>query len=186
MEFVRIFDDEECLLSVKNDGYNVDEFKKIFDEWTDTEYLDNFFSTNESDLKRPFWAGVTIEQAILETRREASKFREQLRKLTTKTKEERISLFVRLFRPLNYTQSDLSYLNKKKVYGIRKKTWLRIYAIKAGEDMYIITGGAIKLTDTMEERPHTHAQLRKLDACRQFLKKLGAIDAEGILELLEL
>ncbi len=52
--------------------------------------------------------------------------------------------------------------------------------------MYIITGGAIKLTDNMEERPHTLAQLKKLDSCRQYLKELGAIDEEGVIELLEL
>jgi hypothetical protein len=190
MEFVRIFDDENSLLSVKingqKDGQSWNEFRKIFDEWTDTEYLDDFFSSYESDLKRPFWEGISIEQAIIETRSEALKFREQLKKLSTKTKAERISLFTRLFRPLNYNQSDFSYLNKKKVYGVRKKTWLRIYAVKVGDDMYIITGGAIKLTDNMEERPHTLAQLKKLDSCRQYLKELGVIDEEGIIELLEL
>lgn len=52
--------------------------------------------------------------------------------------------------------------------------------------MYIITGGTIKLTDNMAERPHTLKELRKLEACKQFLKNEGIIDEEGIIELLEL
>ena len=75
---------------------------------------------------------------------------------------------------------------KKKAYSKKPKTWLRIYALKAGEDMYIVTGGAIKLTATMEEREHTKVELRKLDACRQFLINEGIVDDDGVIELLEL
>jgi hypothetical protein len=52
--------------------------------------------------------------------------------------------------------------------------------------MYIITGGAIKLTDKMEEREHTLKELKKLETCKQFLINEGIIDEEGIIELLEL
>ena len=77
-------------------------------------------------------------------------------------------------------------MEKKKAYGKRNKTWLRIYALKAGEDMYIITGGAIKLTDNMGERPHTMRELKKLEICEQFLRSEGIVDEDGIIELLEL
>jgi len=186
MEFVRIFEGEDNLLTVKYYGQDEDEFAKIFNEWTDIKHLDNFFSTNESDLKRPHWGGITIEQAIIETRREALKFRGHLKIMSSKTKKERISVFARLFHPLSNYEPELSYLNKKKVYGLRKKTWLRLYAIKVCDDMFIITGGTIKLTDRMDERPHTLNELRKLEKCRQYLKEIGAIDDDGILELLEL
>jgi len=186
MEFVRIFEGEDSLLTVKYDGQDEDEFARILNKWTDIEYLDNFFATNESDLKRPHWEGITIEQAIIETRLEALKFRGHLKKMSSKTKKERISVFTRLFQPLSYYDPELSYLNKKKVYGLRKKTWLRLYAIKVSDDMFIITGGAIKLTDRMNERPHTLDELRKLDTCRQCLKDIGAIYDDGLLELLEL
>jgi hypothetical protein len=186
MEIVRIFEGEDCLLTVKYNGQNEDEFAKIFNEWTDINYLDNFFSTNESDLKRPHWQGITIEQAIIETRREALKFRGHLKTMLSKSKNERISVFTRLFQPLSYYEPEHSFLNKKKVYGLRKRTWLRLYAIKVCDDMFIITGGAIKLTDRMDDRPHTLNELRKLEACRQYLRELGTIDDDGILELLEL
>ena len=186
MKFVPIFDDEDCLLSVKKDNERQDEFSKIFDQWTDIEYLDKFFTTNEVDLKRPFWDGISIEQAIIETRNEAIKFRKYLKRISEKPPKERKPLFLRLFHPLSQHQGTIPFLERKKVYGKRNKTWLRIYALKAGDDMYIITGGAIKLTNTMGERAHTIKELKKLEICEQFLKSEGIVDADGIIELLEL
>lgn len=186
MNFVRIFGDEDCLLSVHYNHEDHDEFSNIFDQWTDIEHLENFFTAHEIDLNRPYWDGITIVQAIIETRYEAIKFRKFLKKLSKTPKKVRISKFISFFKPLEKNQFNFSYLDKKKVYGLRNKTWLRIYALKVGEDMYIITGGTIKLTDNMAERPHTLKELRKLEACKQFLKNEGIIDEEGIIELLEL
>jgi len=186
MEFVRIFEDEDSLLTVKYDGQDEDEFAKIFKNWTDIEYLNNFFEANETDLKRPYWKGISIEQAIIETRREALKFRGHLKKMSSRTKKERISVFTRLFQPLSYYEPEQSYLIKKKAYGLRKRTWLRLYAIKICDDMFIITGGTIKLTDRMDERPHTVAELSKLQSCREYLRGIGVFDDDGMLELLEL
>lgn len=186
MKFISIFEDSECLLSVKGDNEKQDEFSKLFDQWTDTEYLYDFFSTHQQDLSRPFWEGISIEQAIIETRNEAIKFRKHLKKIAKKPLSERIPLFVRLFQPLSKSQSMEAFLDKKKAYGRRNKTWLRLYAIKAGQDLYIITGGAIKLTDHMSERTHTQKELRKLESCKQFLLNEGVVDEDGVIELLEL
>ena len=186
MKFVSIFEDSDCLLSVKGDNEKQDEFSKLFDQWTDIEYLDKFFTTHKLDLSRPFWEGISIEQAIIETRNEAIKFRKYLKKISEKPPKERIPLFVGLFQPLSKNQVPVGFLDKKKVYGRRNKTWLRIYALKAGEDRYIITGGAIKLTDNMGERTHTQIELTKLEACKQFLINEGIVDEEGVIELLEL
>jgi hypothetical protein len=63
-------------------------------------------------------------------------------------------------------------------------SWLRMYAIKLEPGCYIITGGAIKLTRTMQEREHTLAELNKMELVRNFLLQGGAIDAEGFVEFL--
>ncbi len=60
-------------------------------------------------------------------------------------------------------------LNKAyKAYGPRR-SWLRIYALRI-DTTYIITGGAIKLTGKMEDRPHTQRQLDNLRNVAQHLK----------------
>ena len=73
----------------------------------------------------------------------------------------------------------------KKAYGPGIKSWLRVYALKAGDDMYIITGITIKLTDNMRERSHTLAELNKMKACRQYLVDEGVADDEGLIELID-
>lgn len=44
---------------------------------------------------------------------------------------------------------------------------------------YLITGGAIKLTRTMQEREHTLFELHRLELVRNFLIAEGAYDLEG-------
>ena len=64
-----------------------------------------------------------------------------------------------LFRPLENLRSSEMVLGKEKAKGIRNKhsSWLRLYALRLQANYYIITGGAIKLTPTMQEREHTLA-----------------------------
>ena len=66
----------------------------------------------------------------------------------------------------------------------RHVSWLRIYAIKLEPGCYIITGGAIKLTRTMQEREHTLAELGKMEQVRNFLISNQAIDADGFVDFL--
>ena len=186
MKFVSIFGDEECFLSVKGDHETLSEFDKIFRNWTDIEYLDTFFTTHKIDLERPFWEGISIEQAIIETRKEAIKFRQYLRRISEKDPSERLDKLLKLFRPLIKNQLISPFLENKKAYGSKGKTWLRIYALKFGEVKSLITGGTIKLTDNMSEREHTRLELRKLENTKRFIIHEGIVDEDGIIELLEL
>lgn len=186
MEIVRIFDDEDCLLSVQYDLSEIDEFSRIFEDWTDIEFLENFFEENKHDLESPFWNNVSIEEAIQLTRNEAIKLRNYFYDLSKKTPRKRILLFADLFKPLEKHFYDADYLARKKAYGLRIISWLRIYALKIGKDMYLITGGTIKLTEKMDDRKHTKTELQKIDYCKQYLKDEGIIDEEGMIELLEL
>jgi hypothetical protein len=186
MKFVHIFGDEDCFLSVKGDHEVYSEFDKIFKHWTDIEYLHNFFTDNKKDLSDPIWEGITIAQAIIETRNETFKFLQHLKRISKKPSGERILLLLRLFYPLSNGSVINHLLEKKKAYGNRPKSWLRIYAIRAGDEMYIITGGAIKLTRTMNEREHTKGELGKLEKCRNFLLSEGIVDDDGVIEYMEL
>jgi hypothetical protein len=46
----------------------------------------------------------------------------------------------------------------------------------------VITGGAIKLTRTMQERQHTKKELDKLNRCRDFLRGQDVFDADSFFE----
>jgi hypothetical protein len=74
------------------------------------------------------------------------------------------------FKPLDNCELELEpyELQKLKGKGEERKSYLRIYAIRYKEKI-IVTGGAIKLTDKMEDRPHTHDELKKLEFVKIFL-----------------
>ena len=90
-----------------------------------------------------------------------------------------------LFRPLENNRTSEILLGKEKA-RIKNRpqhaSWLRIYAIKLEPGCYIITGGAVKLTRTMQERAHTLAELNKMETVRNFLIDGGAIDADGFID----
>ena len=56
--------------------------------------------------------------------------------------------------------------------------------IKLEPGCYIITGGAIKLTRTMQEREHTLNELNKMEQVRNYLISNQAIDADGFVDFL--
>ena len=51
----------------------------------------------------------------------------------------------------------------------RHASWLRIYAIKLEPGIYVVTGGAIKLTRTMQEREQTQVELARMEKVRRYL-----------------
>ena len=58
-------------------------------------------------------------------------------------------------------------------------SWLRIYAIKLEPGIYVITGGAIKLTRTMQEREHTLSELARMEQVRTHLLTNNIVDKDS-------
>ena len=65
---------------------------------------------------------------------------------------------------------------------VRHSSWLRLYAIKLSQGVYVITGGAIKLTLKMEERSHTKEELVKLEKVRRFLLNEDIINDDSFID----
>ena len=101
--------------------------------------------------------------------------------LSEKSDTEQIEGLEDIFSPLHNSQYQILTLNKSKA----KQTWLRLYALRVEDDVYIITGGAIKLTQKMQDRKHTNLELNKIESCRSFLLDQGIIDLEGVIEEIE-
>jgi len=186
MKLVRIFDPDDFLMTVHYEGEEYDEFNRLFHEWNDVEFLFDFFSANQHDLERDFWSDVSVDDAIMITRQESTDFLKHFKTLNGKTAQEVSDVFRELFRPLDNQHPTGSGFGKNKAYGLRKPSWLRIYALKIEDECFLITGGAIKLTETMNERSHTKNELTKLESCRRFLIDEGLVDKDGIIEFIEL
>lgn len=68
-----------------------------------------------------------------------------------------------------------------KSYGIENPSFLRMYAIKLKENTYLITGGGIKLADTIQNSPELKKHvLQNIDKVRTWLRENGIYDAEDI------
>ncbi len=165
MRFERIIEGKDHLWAVRDIAKPKNELALLFDTWNDMEYLMQFFIDNFRDLKEMFHI-ERISDAIEDTLDDA----EQLERLIldipfTDNLDE-------LFKPLGTMDMSVRELTREKARNwdrIGHASWLRIYAIRLEENVFVITGGAIKLTRTMQERPHTQEQLDKLNRCRQYL-----------------
>lgn len=93
-----------------------------------------------------------------------------------------------LFRPLENSRTSEMMLSKEKARlknRPRHASWLRIYAIKLNPGIYIITGGAIKLTRTMQEREHTLKELEKMEKIRQYLVANKVVDDDSFIDFIK-
>jgi hypothetical protein len=165
MKIIPIFEPEKNLCAVKFPREKDDEFQKAFTQWTDTEYLESYFNNNQALL---YYENMSKEEAVFRTKELADELFERL--------EENQFCLDNIFLPLSESSNLQQNLSKQKA----KQKWLRLYAIKIECNYYVVVGGAIKQSQTMQEHPDTHHQLAQLSIVRDFLKAEGIFDADSL------
>lgn len=163
MKIVRIF--ENTLFSLHYGGENTNEFEKIMNEWTDINYLKDYADQNQIKKFEAFAENIIRDVEGIEDFFS-----------TIQINKESFQLF---FEPLQYSERKKTLALQK---GKIRRNSLRIYAIKI-DDCFLITGGAIKMSQTMQEHPDTSKELFKLQHARQYLQNLGIISEETFFEL---
>ena len=167
-----------CLYAFKYDGNSSDELERVFDQWTDAMFLNDFFEENEQDIT------ISIEDAISKVSSEAIFLRKRLIELANNTPNQ----LNQLFKNLDNNETTTKELSRQKA----PNRWLRLYAIYVDENNYVITGGTIKLDDgaiahnhhyRMQDRPHTNNELSKINQCRDYLRDEGVIDNDSFQEI---
>jgi hypothetical protein len=179
-----LFDSEMGVLDENGDkipDIELHEFSRLFNFWKDPVRLRTFFETNEADLNEEFWEGITIDEAIKKTRKEAKRLKSIILEYTESGKTPRQNNLSTLFKPLvdGKIEKDLEK-DKARVEG--HKTWLRIYAIRVDVNLFIICGGAIKLRKTLNDREYLLKELDKLEITQKLLKD----EDSDILDIYEL
>lgn len=168
------------LWAVHFDGEPDNELSKLFARWNNAEWLRSFFIENIDDLSSYFKI-TDITQAVKDTIEDSDQLECVLLDLSP---EADLSM---LFRPLSNSEASDVMLQKEKARlkrRLKHASWLRLYAIKLVSGVYIITGGAIKLTATMQEREHTRNELTKLEKVRRYLLEENITDETGFMEYL--
>ena len=179
MKFVRVIPHYNHLWAVKSPDEEIDELTLLFRKWNNAEYLLDFFMENFDDLKS-FFKIERLDQAVEDTFEDAEALEELILEFPyTENLDE-------LFKPLDITDTRMSELTREKARNWdreRHASWLRIYAIRLEPNVYVITGGAIKLSRTMQERDHTALELVKLNRCKSYLKSNGVFARDSFVEL---
>lgn len=179
MKFDKILENN-TLWAVRYDDAKDNSLQTLFDQWSNPEWLVEFFLANMFDLTSYFKI-TDINQAIYDTIDDNMRMQCLILDISPDADLDKI------FRPLENSRTSEMVLGKEKAKVKNRPqhaSWLRIYAIKLEPGCYIITGGAIKLTRTMQEREHTLAELRKMEMVRNFLLNGGAIDADGFVDFM--
>lgn len=168
------------LWAVRYESEKDNELYNLFDQWNDVVWLRSFFRANRNDLVSYFKI-EDINEAIADTIEDSDRLEKILLDISPEANLETI------FRPLN-NYSKEAHLEKDKAKIRERKqhaSWLRIYAIKLNPGIYIVTGGAIKLTATMQERKHTANELVKIEQTRRFLIENGIADDDGFADYIK-
>lgn len=168
--FVLVKDSLYAVVYDSEDGESA--YQALFNRWQDVEYLEQFFEDNIDDLKSGFYGNITIEEAVLQTLAEAKKFDQKIldAALNGQTQDNK-PLEEVIFKTLH--QDVLSHIHiPSKAYGPNKKSWLRLYAIRIAANLYVVSGGAIKLSEDMKPK-HLKDELDKLKKTAAYLKEIG-------------
>lgn len=165
MKFACIFEDQ--LYSFHYDEFRENEYYRKLNQWTNTEYLYKFAKANNVN-NIPLFIDHISENL------------EEIEELIDEIAETD-GQFKRLFIPLDDAENH-KHLSLRKGKIINNK--LRLYAVKLSEEVYIITGGAIKMSQRMEQHPCTLKELSKLFQARQYLEINDTFNEDAFYELI--
>ncbi len=169
---------ENSLSAVQFEECEYDEFALQFNNWNDVEYLEQFFEDHKNDLQSGFWGALSVEDAVLKTLNEAEKMEAFILEVAETGQDDPFnSLHDLVFKPLSEKNISIQHL-KSKAYGPDNPSWLRLYAIRIAKNLYVVSGGGIKLTKTMNVEPHLTIELKKLQATKKYLLEVGLLNED--------
>jgi hypothetical protein len=187
MRIVPIFPERKpAIYAAQYDGEPVDELNKVFAQWSDVFWLQSFFKQHKHDLRYGYHGCTSVHKAVNQTTRDVRNMRRRLFELALQGQFDRQNTLQNMFVPLrNEMRLAVLQKSKAKIRDHGRSSWLRLYAIRVAPNLFVITGGAIKLTHRMEEREHTRVELEKLEKVKRYLADEWLFD-EIDFELMEI
>lgn len=186
MKIVSIFEVVNgALYSVQFDDKEEDEYHSLFGDWNNPFFLREFFKENQQYLTNGFWGTISINDAVKKTLGEVERLESLLMESAELGKGNVQKTLQTIFKPLHNNTINTPPLQPSKLKGSRPKSWLRVYAIRIAPNVFVVTGGGIKLTRTMQESLFLTKELEKMKIAENYLREKGVLD-ENDLELLEL
>ena len=170
MKIVSIF--AEKLFAFHYEHEQLDEYGRLLELWNDPEYVFNFAEKNKDFIER---LGYSFDDFIEYVLSDA----ELLENLLLEYECNELIMDA-CFQPLHNEEYQCRILSLQK----KKCKFLRLYAIRIDSNCFVITGGTIKITRTMQEHPETNKELQKLKSCKNYLQLKGVFNDESFFELI--
>jgi hypothetical protein len=166
MKIVAIF--AENLYAFQYEGEASNEYYRLLDLWSDIVYLRQFAKENN----------ITDFREFIRDIREDALYIDSL--LTSIAKGGNLVRLEDFFVPLNDLETGLKTLSLRK--GKRYK--LRLYAVRIDENLFLITGGVIKIVHKMKDHPDTQKEKQKLQTAKMYLQRNYVFDSDSFYELI--
>lgn len=180
MDIVTIY--SPYIYSIQYDDKNDNEFDRLLDQWNDVNYVTQFMKENQEYLKTDIWQRTPEpEDAARQVMDEAEALENLFDELNKNATDGKKPDFDSHFKYLEGKYKYELQWPPMKSYGTIRPSLLRMYAIKMKENVYLITGGGIKLSDTIQNSPVLKEHvIQDIDRVRSFLKENGIMDNEDI------
>ena len=180
MDIIEIY--KPYLYSVQYDNEDENEFDRLFQQWSDLEYVTHFMMENVDYLSNSRWGkAFEPEDAARQVLNEADGLEDLFYDLCENIEDEKTPDLDSHFKFLEGKYKYEIVNPPMKSYGIERPSLLRLYAIKLSSNTYLITGGGIKLGDTIQNSPDLKNHvLQNIDKVRDWLKHNGIFDSNDL------
>lgn len=180
MEIICIY--EPYIYSVQYDNMDENEFDRLFNLWNDLAFVTSFLHSNAEYLQSDFWKGThNVESASDQVLNEAVALETLFDELYQNSINGHKPDFDSHFKYLDGKYKYQMEWSPMKSYGTMRPSFLRIYAIRVESNKYIITGGGIKLSDTIQNSPDLKDHvLQNIDKVKEYIKAQGIVDGNDL------
>lgn len=169
MRLITIFGkDTNAIYAIQYSGQDKDELDRLFGLWSDFLNVKTYLQERNDLMTEAFRKGIKIEEAVWEIIREAELIENEL------LDHFRSGSLQYFFMPLRNDDTNIYVFQPSKAKSKSRKIRrpkIRIYAIRLASNCYVITGGGIKMTKSMQDCPLLIAELKKLNKSLHFLKQ---------------
>lgn len=166
MKIVAIFAENLYAFQYENEVDN--EYYRLMDLWADIVYLRQFAKENNITDFRKFITDIREDALYIDSL------------LTSIANGNNLSRLENFFVPLDDLETGTKTLSLRK--GKRYK--LRLYAVRIDENLFLITGGVIKIVHKMKEHPDTEREKQKLQTAKMYLQQNYVFDSDSFYELI--
>lgn len=165
MKIIRIFEDDLFSFHYENELHN--ELERLMKRWTNAEYLFDYAINNNIPDNIGFVSALFNQVAEI---------------------ENTLEMIFQGKYPIGHFLMPLHFAEHGKMLSMQKgkisRNQLRLYALKIDENCFVITGGAIKMSQKMSEHEETSNELDKLIKARNHLNANGVFDTESFYEFI--